>query len=188
MVRGVVPGDRALAAAHAHVLGMGVRQDAERSGRERGGPIHGLHQGADLAGKGPGAPAHLHHDPTVRPDEPDGLCDCRGIAHGHRRERALPWQGLEVQLRDASRLRVEWQEQVERAGAEGTVDREGPPSECRPQTVGRVEHVGFAHQCRELAEEALGVLGDGLHVGAFAVRGLVPVDVIDADPVGGGGE
>jgi hypothetical protein len=51
---------------------------------------------------------------------------------------------------------------------------------------GRVQHVGAAHQRRQAAIETLLLLGDLLHVVAFAKGRLVAVDVIDADPVGGG--
>ncbi len=49
-----------------------------------------------------------------------------------------------------------------------------------------MQHVGLAHQRRELAEQPLLRLGDLLHVVAFAARRLVAIDVVDADAVRGG--
>ncbi len=47
-----------------------------------------------------------------------------------------------------------------------------------------MQHVGLPHQGTNLAEQALLLLGDLLHVVAFTLRRLVTIDVVDADTVG----
>ncbi|MBP1775998.1 MAG: hypothetical protein H6Q86_2004 [candidate division NC10 bacterium] len=68
------------------------------------------------------------------------------------------------------------------------MNREAAPPEGRPERLGRVQDVRFPHEGGKLAEEALDMLRDGLHVRPFPVGRLVAVDVVDADAVGCGGE
>jgi hypothetical protein len=65
------------------------------------------------------------------------------------------------------------------------VDGNGAAAQRVAQGLRRVQHVGAAHDCRHLAEQALLLLRHLLHVAAFAEGRLIAVDVIDADAVRG---
>ena len=105
----------------------------------------------------------------------------RGRGH-QRRFYALPRQGAGVDFH-ALWLGVDRQKDVKRPRLVGVVDAGCAAPQAFAQRACRVQRVGLPHQRAHLAEDPLIGLRHLLHVISFTARRLVPVNVIDTDPV-----
>ena len=164
---------------------MGVGEHPGRSGAEQDHRARQFGEPAHLLRKGARSAASLDGDAPVAGNQAN--CFIEGdVVGGHLRGQVrAPGQGIDAQGHRPG-LCVDRRKQVERTGPRRMEDGGDALPHRLAQRFGRVQGVGASHQCGDLAVDPLHRLGDLLHVVAFPMRRLVPVDVVDADAVGTG--
>ena len=166
---------------------MSVGQNAHRLGTEHDRRAARLGERPQGGRRMERPAANLDGDAVGLLNPSGGLVDGHVVGNRGRRPTRPRRKRVEPQ-RHRRKLCVQRQVQIERRCTPRMKDGRAALAQRLAQRGGRMERVGRAHQRGDLPEQPLVRLGDLLHIVAFAMGGLVRIEVIDADPIRSRGE